>query len=728
MPQPRRSTDLLRPLTIATLVLGWLAGCSLITEGSLSDKPAEGEGGSGASGGTTSGTGGETTGGGGSGGETTGGGGSGGATGGAGGAGGGECSVPSDCPGPDNTCTPKTCDNNSCGVTFADEGTVCTEGGGEVCDGAGVCVKLTGTGCINPTECQSGICVDGVCCDGVCDLECQSCAGADTGQADGTCANVLAATDPESECTDGACDGGGACKLDAGSSCNGGGECLSAICSDSVCCDAVCGGACESCLGAETGGLNGTCNPVSAGTSDADCTSPAVCDGAGVCASCTYAGENVYGNGAQDLEGNGVATDSADAIVLTGRYKDALNVGDVSDLPATGKHNALLAKYDSAGGYLWSHSINNGTQDLYGAALAIDATDSVIMTGRYKGDLDLGLGVLTPSLPGRFGVFTAKYDSDGNVVWNRGVGNDAQDMTPEDVAVDGNGHVFITGRYKDVTDFYDGHTVPAFGAKWAVYLAKYDSSAGTTLWSQGFGNAAQDQLPGGVAASSTGNVAVVGSYKGTVDFGGGNIANQGAGNGIFVAAYDGNGNHQWSAGFSNTAGDQLAENVAIDAAGNVIVVGSVLGTISVGGSALSAPTARHVLVAKYDSAGNHLWSHAYGDAVNASTARAVSVDPSGNVLVAGRFQGTVNFGGTPLTSLGSTQDAFVLKLSADGVHICSFGYGNGSQITYAEGIAADTHGDLRLVGQYRDAVDFGSGSATASMGAKFDLYLLRYQH
>jgi outer membrane protein assembly factor BamB len=269
--------------------------------------------------------------------------------------------------------------------------------------------------------------------------------------------------------------------------------------------------------------------------------------------------------------------------------------------------------------------------------------------------------------------------------------------------------------------------VPQHGSKIGVYLAKYDSAAGTTLWSQGFGNGAQDQLAGGVAASASGGVVVVGSYKNAVDFGGGEIPNQGTHFGIFVAAYDGEGQHQWSHGFSNTASDQLAEDVVIDAAGNVVVVGSVLGTVSVGGDDLSAPTRRHVLVAKYDSAGNHLWSHAFGSGTADSTARSVAVDAGGNVIVAGRFGGTVAFGETPLTSLGTTQDAFVMTLSPDGAHLCSFGYGNDTETTYAEGVAADGNGDLRIVGHFLDPVDFGSGTVLPTELGKYAIYLLRYQ-
>ncbi len=58
----------------------------------------------------------------------------------------------------------------------------------------------------------------------------------------------------------------------------------------------------------------------------------------------------------------------------------------------------------------------------------------------------------------------------------------------------------------------------------------------------------------------------------------------------------------------------------------------------------------------------HSWSQRYGDVGN-DTPLTVAVDASSNVIVAGDFTGTVNFGGANLTSAGS-KDIFVAKFNA----------------------------------------------------------------
>ncbi len=69
------------------------------------------------------------------------------------------------------------------------------------------------------------------------------------------------------------CDGGGCVgDLALGEACTAPGECASGFCVDDVCCDGACDDACEACLAAATGGEDGACAAVTAGTDpDGEC-------------------------------------------------------------------------------------------------------------------------------------------------------------------------------------------------------------------------------------------------------------------------------------------------------------------------------------------------------------------------------------------------------------------------------------------------------------------------
>ncbi|MFO0619259.1 MAG: hypothetical protein U0414_42115 [Polyangiaceae bacterium] len=163
--------------------------------------------------------------------------------------------------------------------------------GAATCNGQGACqLKPNGASCTAGTECQSGICPaqDGVCCATSCTGTCQSCDGANTGSASGTCAPIASGKDPSNECAGSAtCNGMGGCTLAPnGATCNNGSQCQSGNCpaKDHVCCATSCTGLCQSCVGANNGGMNGTCGPITSGLDpDNDCPGQPVCNGAGAC-------------------------------------------------------------------------------------------------------------------------------------------------------------------------------------------------------------------------------------------------------------------------------------------------------------------------------------------------------------------------------------------------------------------------------------------------------------
>lgn len=86
----------------------------------------------------------------------------------------------------------------------------------ELCIGGGFCAQgeqSLGSSCQDPAMCQSAFCVDGVCCDEPCVGICQGCNFTYTGQANGTCAPIIAGYDPQNECAGTAsCNGAGACE------------------------------------------------------------------------------------------------------------------------------------------------------------------------------------------------------------------------------------------------------------------------------------------------------------------------------------------------------------------------------------------------------------------------------------------------------------------------------------------------------------------------------------
>jgi hypothetical protein len=65
-------------------------------------------------------------------------------------------------------------------------------------------------------------------------------------------------------------------------------------------------------------------------------------------------------------------------------------------------------------------------------------------------------------------------------------------------------------------------------------------------------------------------------------------------------------------------------------------------------------------MAVLDPAGNHLWSHRYGDASD-QVLSVIANAGMGSVVLSGYFSGELDFGGGPLLDMGGP-DMFLAKL------------------------------------------------------------------
>ena len=170
--------------------------------------------------------------------------------------------------------------------------------------------------------------------------------------------------------------------------------------------------------------------------------------------------------------------------------------------------------------------------------------------------------------------------------------------------------------------------------------------------------------------------------------------------------------HQWRQRFGD-ASNQACTAMATDGAGNIILTGWFDGTIDFGAAPLTSLGGRDMFVAKFDATGNPLWSARFGDIAD-QTGTSVAVDGAGNVILTGSFGGTVDVGGGVLTAAGG-QDILLVKFTPDGTHMWSMAAGgSGDQIGY--GVAVDSAGNVILTGAMCGGADFGGGILTASGG------------
>jgi hypothetical protein len=108
-----------------------------------------------------------------------------------------------------------------------------------------------------------------------------------------------------------------------------------------------------------------------------------------------------------------------------------------------------------------------------------------------------------------------------------------------------------------------------------------------------------------------------------------------------------------------------------DSSGNLVLAGNFDGSISFGGAGdtLVSGGVTDFFIAKLDPDGNHLWSKSFGG-VDYQFVNAIALDSQDNILLTGAFNSNLDLGGGAMTAIGVI-DAYVAKLDKNGVHVWS---------------------------------------------------------
>jgi hypothetical protein len=153
-------------------------------------------------------------------------------------------------------------------------------------------------------------------------------------------------------------------------------------------------------------------------------------------------------------EGKGIAVADAGDILLTGFFRGAVDFGGGALAADSIFGDVFLARYaGSSGAHVWSKSFG-GASSQTGRAVAVDGDDNVLITGDFQGSVDFGGGALTS--PSNADIFLAKYDGNGVHQWSQQFGSVSFPDFGASVAADDNEDVLITGRFNGTADFGGG--------------------------------------------------------------------------------------------------------------------------------------------------------------------------------------------------------------------------------------------------------------------------------
>ena len=295
----------------------------------------------------------------------------------------------------------------------------------------------------------------------------------------------------------------------------------------------------------------------------------------------------------------------------------------------------------------------------YTSAIAVDLLGNIYVTGESYG------------ASGNIDFLTIKLNSFGDTLWTRsynGSGNGIDKAT--DIAVDLLGNVFVTGRSQGSTTGWDYVTIKYNTLGDLDWISNYN----------GYGGGSQGQdIAISLCVDDLGNSYVTGNsniWTGNLDD-------------ILTVKYNSSGDTVWTNRYNGplSVGDQ-AYSIKVDDLGNVYVAGFVDANSNLG--------TRDFCTIKYNSTGVQQWIGRYnGPDSKVDEARALDVDPFGNVFVTGYSESTSN-----------GVDYATVKYNSSGVQQWASRYTYSNSSETAADIIADSSGNCYVTGTSKNNLNW----------------------
>lgn len=347
---------------------------------------------------------------------------------------------------------------------------------------------------------------------------------------------------------------------------------------------------------------------------------------------------------------------------------------------------------------------------------------------------------------------------------------------------DNNGNVYMTGQFSGVVDFdlqtgvsNKTHTP---GSVNDLYLVKYNTDR-SLAWIHQMGGSGSGSGQA-IAIDGSGNVYITGWFKGTINFGGGNLSTSTVNTvETFFAKYNSSGGHIWSHRIAGSSGGDQGNTIELDNTEAHIYIGGYFartadfdpgaGTANLvsnsnsfdgyiakyttggvyqwasktgssgsdfafdldvdasGNPYLCGRQLGDGFFSKYNTSGTLLWTKTISSGGFNNTIKGITIDKSsGSIYITGDFHQTTDFdpngGVANLTTTG--ENGFLARYSSTGSYLWVTDFGIGK--TYASAINGS--GEIHVIGKFNNTIDFdpGPGVANLTSAGGGDLFLAKY--
>lgn len=379
--------------------------------------------------------------------------------------------------------------------------------------------------------------------------------------------------------------------------------------------------------------------------------------------------------------GYSVAVDHSGNVYVSGIFRGTVNfnmVGGTDNKTSIGtglNFDSFLTKINSNGTYGYTYTWGATNNAVSSGKIAIDLNNKVHLYGSYNGttNFDPTGGSDSKTAVNSNDFYLISLNSNGSYIgtftWSPGFPSSTEGIT-----TDGNNNIFITGSFRNSTDFNptggtDTKTGHGNGTS-DVFITKINADR-TYGWTYQFGDANGWAEGWAIKTDSNNNIYLGGNYENQVDF-------------------------------DPTSGTDL---ITGDPNWN-----------------------DNIFVTKINSNATYGFTYTQAPSTGFNNyIRNMAIDSNNNIYVQGEYQGTVNFdrgGSDSHSSNADTIDIFVTKLNANQSYGTTYAIG-GNTDDFGGGIVVDSNNNIYYSGYFSDVVNFNplGGSDSQTSNGNTDIFL-----
>ncbi|HTA28027.1 MAG TPA: hypothetical protein VK809_09575, partial [Bacteroidia bacterium] len=170
-----------------------------------------------------------------------------------------------------------------------------------------------------------------------------------------------------------------------------------------------------------------------------------------------WAKQYVGSNSTSNNQAYGINYNNKGNLFVTGYFTDTLTLG--SSMLTTNTSSFFLAKYDTSGNVIWAKQSISPTKtcNAVGIAVTSDKLGNSYLTGDFIDSVSVGSNLLINRYTyygGPQGLFTAKYDKNGNVIWAKCPQIlDSNEWAVNSITSDTMGNLYLSGGVQEFIYF-----------------------------------------------------------------------------------------------------------------------------------------------------------------------------------------------------------------------------------------------------------------------------------